>query len=136
MAYNKDKIYKEVIKAIDDNKLKHFSHIESFIEPSLKTLKEWNWDNGECSECATIKRKLIINKIEAKIKMSNKWENSDNPTLQIAAFKLIATDEERKCLSSTFIDHTSAGKELKSLTDTEREEKIQELKKKLGITDE
>jgi len=28
--------------------------------------------------------------------MTNKWEDSDNPTLQIAAFKLMATDDEQR----------------------------------------
>ena len=40
MPYNKEDIFKEVIKAIKDNKLKHFYHIGNFIEPNIKTLKE------------------------------------------------------------------------------------------------
>lgn len=102
MAYDKKKIFEEIIKAIKDNKLKHFSHIGNFIEPDIKTLKEWDWDNGECSECTTIKKELAFNRISSKIKLVNKWEESDNPTLQIAAFKLIASDEEQKALSTNY----------------------------------
>ena len=49
--------------------------------------------------------------------MVNKWEESENATLQIAAFKLIATDEERESLSTnwTKADHTSKGESI-SLT--------------------
>ncbi len=109
MAYDKEKIFKEVIKAIKDNKLKNFEHIGNFIEPTVKTLKEWDWDNGECDECYTIKKELGFNKISSKIKLVNKWEDSDNPTLQIAAFKLIATEEEKQSLSTNWQKNEHSG---------------------------
>ncbi|MCP4336256.1 MAG: hypothetical protein GY679_00175 [Mycoplasma sp.] len=106
MAYTKqqkESIFKEIVKAIKGNKLKHFSYIGNFIEPDVKTLERWGWKtNDECPECLTIKSELAFNKISSKIKLINKWEDSDNPTLQIAAFKLIATDEEQKALSTNY----------------------------------
>lgn len=134
MAYNKEEIYEEVIKAIKDNNLRRFDYIEGYIEPCTKTLYEYF--PIESNELHTIKRELEKNKIASKTKMVGKWESSDNPTLQIAAFKLIATDEERKCLSTNFVDHSSGGKELLALTDSEREERIKELKEKLRLKDE
>ena len=44
--------------------------------------------------------------------MVNKWEESDNPTLQIAAFKLIANDDEQKALSTNY-QHTEHSGEIK-----------------------
>jgi len=109
MAYNKEKVFKDVIKAIKENKLKRFYQIELFVEPTLKTLREWEWDNGECAECYNIKRELELNIIAAKLKMTNKWEDSDNPTLQIAAFKLMATDDEQKALSTNWQNTEHSG---------------------------
>ncbi len=112
MAYDRELIYKEVIEAIKQNKLKHFDYIEGFVEPCTKTLYEMFPMEGD--ESHAIKRELSLNKISSKTKMINKWEESENATLQIAAFKLIATDEERESLSTnwTKADHTSKGESI------------------------
>jgi len=100
MAYDKKLIYEEVIKAIQYNKLKHFDYIEGFVEPTTPTL--YVFFPPESEEFNAIKKELGINKISSKTKMINKWEESENATLQIAAFKLIATDEERQSLSTNY----------------------------------
>lgn len=112
MAYNKDTVYADVIEAIRFNKLKHFDYIEGFVEPCTKTLYEIF--PMESDESHAIKRELSLNKINSKTKMVNRWEESENATLQIAAFKLIATDEERESLSTnwTKADHTSKGESI------------------------
>lgn len=109
MAYDKEKVFKDVIKAIKNNKLKHFNHIGNFIEPDIKTIKEWGWQSGECTECTTIKKELAFNKVSSKIKLINKWEDSDNPTLQIAAFKLIADESELQALSTNWQKNEHSG---------------------------
>ena len=48
--------------------------------------------------------------------MYKKWFDSNNATLQIGLMKLLGSDEERKKLSSSYLDHTSDGKELKGFT--------------------
>ena len=108
MAYDKEKVFNEVIEAIRENKLKHFDYIEGFVEPTTPTL--YQFFPLESNEFNTIKRELGLNKIASKNKMRNKWEDSDNPTLQIAAFKLIATDDEQKALSTNWqkTDHSSS----------------------------
>ena len=116
MAYNKEEIYKQVISVIRDNNIKFFDHIEPFIEPDVKTLDRWGWKNGECPECTTIKREISNNRTSKKMFLIDKWIDSDNATLQIAAYKLLGDDEDRKKLSSSYIDHTSNNNELKSLT--------------------
>jgi len=107
MAYDKQKVFKDVIKAIKENKLKHFDYIEAYVEPSKPTLYEFF--PPESNEFNTIKRELELNKISAKTKMRNKWEESENPTLQIAAFKLMATDEEQKALSTNWQNTEHSG---------------------------
>lgn len=107
MAYDKEKVFKEVIKAIKDNNLKHFDYIEGFIDPCTKTL--YDLFPVESDELHSIKSELSLNKISSKNKMVNKWEESDNPTLQIAAFKLIATEEEKQSLSTNWQKNEHSG---------------------------
>lgn len=100
MAYDKKQIYEDVIRVIEENKLKHFSYIQGYVEPCTDTL--YDIFPLKSFESDTIKKALEQNKINSKIKMVSKWEDSDNPTLQIAAFKLIATEDERKMLSTNW----------------------------------
>jgi hypothetical protein len=53
----------------------------------------------------TIKSELGKNKIKAKRKMRNKWSESENATLQLAAYKLIAEKEELDALTMNKLDH-------------------------------
>ena len=107
MAYDKKIIFEKVIDVIRNNKLKHFDYIEGFVEPCTKTL--YDLFPMESNELHAIKRELDNNKIATKIKLLNNWEDSENATLQIAAFKLIATQEERKNLSQNYTDLTTDG---------------------------
>ncbi len=107
MAYNKKEILKDVLLAIKIHQLKHFDYIEAFVSPCTKTL--YDLFPVESKELQTIKRELDNNKISSKTKMINKWEDSDDPTLQIAAFKLIATNEERKALSTNWNENNHSG---------------------------
>jgi hypothetical protein len=100
MAYNKEDLYNEVIEAIKTNKLKHFNYIERFINATMPTL--YDHFPVDSNEFKTIKRELGINRIASKLKMVNKWEDSENPTLQIAAFKLIANEDEQQALSTNW----------------------------------
>ena len=105
MAYDKEKVYNDVISAINIFKLKHFEYVQAYVEPSMPTLYELF--PLESYELNTIKAALEKNKINAKTKMVDKWQDSENPTLQIAAFKLIATDEERKALSTNWNENNN-----------------------------
>ena len=51
----------------------------------------------------------LNDKISSKIKLVNKWEDSDNPTLQIAAFKLMAEQEELQALSTNWQKNEHSG---------------------------
>jgi len=128
MAYDKEEVFEEVIKVIRDNKLKHFYYIEGFIEPTTPTLYEFF--PLESDEFNTIKRELGLNKIASKNKMVNKWEDSENAALQIAAFKLIATDEEREALSTNYQKVDQKTEDI-TLTPEEREAKIKDIESKL-----
>ena len=68
--------------------------------------------NHELEKLETIKRAIDDNKIITKHSLKAKWAESDNPTLQIALFKTICSEEERRQLSQNYNDHTTNGKEI------------------------
>ena len=63
--------------------------------------------NGNGTSAAASRSRIAENKIKTKVALRNKWFESDNPTLQISLMKLIADDDERKKLSTTYQDITS-----------------------------
>lgn len=97
--YNKEQIQDKCIKVIIAEQLTFFTDLANYIEPALSTLYEWELEKSEA-----IKNELYKNKLAAKRKMRKKWEDSDNATLQIAAYKLIADQEEVEALTISKVD--------------------------------
>ena len=97
MAYStqeKNAILKKAIKAAKDNKLLYLGDVQAFIPINLKTFYDWKFQ-----ESKELKEALEENKINTKIKLRKKMAESDNATLIIALYKLVANDEERKILA-------------------------------------
>lgn len=94
MAYDKEKIEKEILKAIEEEELTFFSEVPLFVSPARSTLYELELDKSD-----KIKELLSANKLKLKNKMRRKWRESDNATLQISAYKLLADDDELKRLT-------------------------------------
>jgi hypothetical protein len=65
--------------------------------------------NNELDKLDSIIKAIDDNKVKTKSTLKNKWLNSDNATLQIALFKLIATDDERKALSTNWNENQNTG---------------------------
>ena len=95
MAYDKAELEAKAIEVIKKEKLTFFTDLQIYLEPSLATLY-----NLELEKLETIKRELAINRLSKKKKMRHKWEDSDNPGLQIAAYKLYADEDELIRLTS------------------------------------
>lgn len=102
--YDKDRIITDILTAIEQEKLVLFTDISAFVAPSLSTLYEWELDKSE-----TIKSALDKNKVQIKLKMRRNWQSNDNPTLQIAAFKLLANDDELQKLSTSYNKNEHSG---------------------------
>src|SRR5687768_14600230 len=96
MAYDKEKIEAEAVKIIEKEKLTFFNDLQIYLEPAMSTLYEWGLEKSE-----SIKKALAINRLSQKKKMRINWQDSDNPTLQVAAYKLLADDEELIKLTSS-----------------------------------
>lgn len=77
------------------------------------------------------KELLRKNKSKTKVSMRKKWLGSENASLQMGLYKLIGSDEERRRLNSSYIDHTTKGDKITSLTPEERAKRIEELKSKI-----
>jgi hypothetical protein len=102
MAYDKTKIFEQAKEAIVKHKLFFVEDIVAFIPISKPTFYEYYpLDSNELNE---LKGLLEINRTTLKVSMRSKWYTSNAPALQMALMKLIATPEELKKLSMTFVE--------------------------------
>lgn len=90
MAYDKEEILQKCIKAIEEYKCTTFDEMSLYVEPSRETLYQWELHKSDIIKEAIGKQKII-----AKSRMKKNWQDPEAaPALQIAAFKLMADDEE------------------------------------------
>lgn len=110
MAYKRDELEKTALKAIKEHKLYFIEHIIPYLPCSKQTFYD-----HKLYESDDIKTAIETNRINAKNKQLNKWVDSDNATLQLAHYKLIADDDDRKKLSQTYTDVTSDGEKIQPI---------------------
>ena len=96
MAYKKEDLIKQSIEAIKNNNLMYQEDIYAFVGFSKQTYYTHNLDKLD-----VIKKELNDNRIKTKHSLKAKWYKSDNPTVQIALYKLIGTEDEVHRLSGT-----------------------------------
>lgn len=107
MAYNKNDLEKEAIRAIKENNLTFDSEVWVYLGISEKT-----YYNHELQKLQSIKEAIKENRVKTKNNLKAKWFRSSNATLQVALYKLISDDEERKKLSQTYNDITTNGENI------------------------
>ncbi len=116
----------ELLAAIKKNKLMRFDHaFGGFVSFSKRTA-----NNHKLHEMHEIKEALEGNRANAKQYMIQKWIGSQNATLQLAAFRLLADSEEHQKLNQQYIDHTSKGESMKPIITTLTDVQLKELLKK------
>lgn len=99
---------KELIEAIQKHNWMRWSHIDwNALSFSQRTAYTY-----ELQESQTIKETFEQNRSRGVNYLLQKWMNSDNATLQIAAMRIIADDEDRQRLNQQYVDHTSKGGEI------------------------
>jgi hypothetical protein len=112
MAYNKDKLYKQSLEAIEKNNLFFIEDVVAFIPCSKPTFYEhFPIDSNELNN---IKTKLEDNKVKTKSAIRAKLFKSEKAAELLALYRLIATPEEHQKLNQSYIDHTSKGEKLNS----------------------
>jgi hypothetical protein len=89
MAYDREEIITQAIRVIDDEQITRVTDLVAYLPISRATFYGWELDKLDILD-----EKVKDLKISLKNKMKRKWVEGDNPALQIAAFKLIAEDDE------------------------------------------
>jgi hypothetical protein len=97
--YDKGEILENAQKAIKENELTTLEEVCSYLPCDLSTL--YSDEAWKIEVLEPIKRELETVKTSLKAKMKKEWRKAEsNTTLQIAAFKLMASDDELDKLTS------------------------------------
>lgn len=106
MAYDKKEMETKALAAIKRHKLVFASDVVTYLPCCEAT-----YYNMGLNELESIKEALQKERVAMKTKLRKRWLESDNPTLNVALYKLIGTDDEAHRLSGTRqqIDHTTKG---------------------------
>jgi hypothetical protein len=116
MAYNKKKIYQQSEEAIKKHNLFFIEDIVAFLPCSKQTFYDFYPVNSD--ELDTLKELLENNKVKTKSAIRAKLFKSNKASELLAVYRLIATPEEHQKLNQSYIDHTTKGKEITSITRT------------------
>jgi len=100
MAYKKEVLLANALKAIKEHNLLFFDDIPTYIGIARCTLydKFPNESDGK----VMIHKALSCNRMRMKNSMRRKWYESEAPALQIALYRLIADDHETERLNQQF----------------------------------
>ena len=107
MAYKTSELKRQALEAIDKHKLFHIEDVVAFI--ACKKTAFYDHFPNESNDRKDIDDAMTKVKVQIKSSMRGKWYNSNSAALQLALYKLIATNEERRALSMNSIEHTGEG---------------------------
>lgn len=110
MAYSRKRLYDQALQVIEERNLFFIEDLVAFLPCDRATFYR-KFPQG-CDECDNIKRALETNKVRTKSAIRHRLFNMDNPTAQIALYRMIATPEERDAISTTKTDITSGGEKI------------------------
>lgn len=96
MAYDPKELEQKALAAIDKHKLMFIEHIVAFLPCSKTTFYDL-----KLHESNAIKKAVEEMRVSKKTKMLSNWINSETPSLQIAAMKMIAEEHEAHRLNGT-----------------------------------
>jgi hypothetical protein len=103
MAYDRVKIFEQAKELVTKHNLYFIEDIVALLPCSKNYFYDhFPTDSNEYDELRTL---LEGNRVNTKVAMRKKWNDSDNATLQMALMKLICNDNERKKLSITYSDN-------------------------------
>lgn len=97
MAYDTKELYKKAVTSIRRYKLVFIQDIIAYL-PCGKSAFYDHFPN-DSDMYKELSQMLDENRTKIKLSMRKKWQRSDNATLQMGLYKLIATDEERNALN-------------------------------------
>lgn len=94
--YKTEDLIKKTLTAVKKHKLMFIEHIIAYLPCSKETFY-----NHKLHEVDSIKKAIEENRVNKKVKMLNNWIDSEVPSLQIAAMKMISEDHEAHRLNGT-----------------------------------
>ena len=107
MAYKTDELKKQATEAITSKKL--IFHTDVFQTLGIDSSTYYVHFPSDSSDYKDLDTLLRQNRTSMKNGLRAKWYKSDNATMTVALYKLLADDDERKKLSQQFTDVTSNG---------------------------
>ena len=97
MAYDPKELEKQAIEVIKKHNIMFIEHLVAYLPCSKKTFYE-----HKLHESNAIKKGIEGNRTSKKVSLLNNWINQDaSPVLQIAAMKMISSQEEAHRLNGT-----------------------------------
>ena len=96
MAYDPKELEKKALAAIKKHKLMFIEHIVAFL-PCDKT----TFYAHKLNKSNSIKKAVEEMRVSKKTKMLSNWIDSETPSLQIAAMKMISEEHEAHRLNGT-----------------------------------
>ena len=125
MAKKKEIYENEITECIKKNRIMFISHIFGYYTD----IRRSQFYNLELDKSNMIKDAIAENRSKACGYMVNKWIASDNATLQIAGYRLVATEEERMALNQEYVKIDASIDNKKELTAEEAREFLDKLNK-------
>ena len=101
MATKAEQYERELLKVIKEKKIAFFDHCFAFTSFS-RSIAYYH----KLNELDSIKEAIESNRVKAKNYMINKWIASDNPTLQVAAMRLLSDSDEHRKLNQNYTEHS------------------------------
>ena len=96
MAYKTEELEKKALAAIKRHKLMFIEHIVAYLPCDKSTFY-----SHKLHESHDIKKAVESMRVSRKTKMLSGWIDSDVPSLQIAAMKMISEEHEAHRLNGT-----------------------------------
>lgn len=125
MGKKKEIYEKEIADCIKKNRIMFISHIFGYYTD----IKISQFYNLGLEKSEMIKDAIAENRSKACGYMVNKWIASDNATLQIAGYRLVATEEELMALNQEYVKIDASIDNKKELTAEEAREFLDKLNK-------
>lgn len=126
---SKKKREDDIVATIKKYKVMFIEHIFAYYTG----LKKSQFYKLRLHESDAIKEAIHENRVKATGFLINKWIATENPTLQIAAYRMLCTKEERELLDNRRVEISA---EIKSkydgMTDDELLKEVQEYERRLS----
>lgn len=99
MAYNTEELEQKALEVIERHRLIFITDV-----PAMMGISKQTFYNHGLDELDTIKEAIFATRVRVRNSLRSKWYNSENPTLQLALYKLTSTDDELKKLAMQYTE--------------------------------